>query len=68
MISSGLARRSRHGALCRDAMAASPRLAKPRSAAGTLTYMIPADAPPTLDGHRETTFATCTRRRRSTAC
>src|SRR5947207_12370381 len=25
---------------------------------GTLTYMIPADAPPTLDGHRETTFAT----------
>ena len=25
---------------------------------GTLTYMIPADAPPTFDGHRETTFAT----------
>src|SRR3984893_3287085 len=25
---------------------------------GTLTFMIPADAPPTLDGHRETTFAT----------
>jgi peptide/nickel transport system substrate-binding protein len=25
---------------------------------GTLTYMIPADAPPTLDGHRETTYAT----------
>ncbi|MBV9687465.1 MAG: ABC transporter substrate-binding protein, partial [Alphaproteobacteria bacterium] len=25
---------------------------------GTLTYMIPADAPPSLDGHRETTFAT----------
>ena len=25
---------------------------------GTLTYMIPADAPPTLDAHRETTFAT----------
>src|SRR6201998_4660383 len=25
---------------------------------GILTYMIPADAPPTLDGHRETTFAT----------
>jgi peptide/nickel transport system substrate-binding protein len=24
---------------------------------GTLTYMIPADAPPTFDGHRETTFA-----------
>src|SRR3954454_5945711 len=25
---------------------------------GTLTYMIPADAPPRFDGHRETTFAT----------
>lgn len=24
---------------------------------GTLTYMIPADAPPTLDGHREATYA-----------
>jgi hypothetical protein len=26
--------------------------------AGTLTYMIPADAPPSFDGHRENTFAT----------
>ena len=25
---------------------------------GTLTYLIPADAPPTLDAHRETTYAT----------
>jgi peptide/nickel transport system substrate-binding protein len=25
---------------------------------GILTFMIPADAPPSLDGHRETTFAT----------
>ena len=25
---------------------------------GTLTYMIPADAPPSFDGHRETTHAT----------
>src|SRR5262249_21699923 len=25
---------------------------------GTLTYMIPADAPPRLDGHRETALAT----------
>src|SRR5271155_3006448 len=25
---------------------------------GTLTYLIPADAPPTFDGHREGTFAT----------
>jgi hypothetical protein len=24
---------------------------------GTLTYMIPADTPPSLDGHREGTFA-----------
>src|SRR5262249_28411640 len=25
---------------------------------GMLTYVIPADAPPSFDGHRETTFAT----------
>src|SRR5579862_5752551 len=25
---------------------------------GTLTYMIPADAPPSFDGHREETYAT----------
>ena len=25
---------------------------------GTLTYLIPADAPPSFDGHREQTFAT----------
>src|SRR3979411_2795680 len=25
---------------------------------GTLTYLIPADAPPSFDGHRETTYAT----------
>ena len=25
---------------------------------GILTYMIPADAPPSLDGHREGTYAT----------
>jgi len=25
---------------------------------GTLSYMIPADAPPSFDGHREATFAT----------
>jgi len=25
---------------------------------GTLTYLIPSDAPPSLDGHRETTYAT----------
>src|SRR5947209_14074930 len=25
---------------------------------GTLTYLIPGDAPPSLDGHRETTYVT----------
>src|SRR5215210_5642691 len=30
----------------------------PPKRGGTLTYMIPADAPPSFDGHRETTFAT----------
>src|ERR1044071_8391601 len=25
---------------------------------GTLTYLIPADAPPSFDGHRETTYVT----------
>jgi peptide/nickel transport system substrate-binding protein len=39
-------------------------LAQPASAedrpkyGGTLTYMIPADAPPSFDGHREETYAT----------
>ncbi len=43
---------------------AAASLATPGSAAetpkrgGTLTYMIPADGPPTFDGHRETTYAT----------
>jgi peptide/nickel transport system substrate-binding protein len=35
-----------------------PATAETPKSGGTLTYMIPADAPPTLDGHRETTFAT----------
>ena len=39
-------------------IAAPPALAKTPKRGGTLTYMIPADAPPSLDGHRETTFAT----------
>lgn len=30
----------------------------PPKRGGTLTYLIPADAPPSFDGHRETTFAT----------
>jgi peptide/nickel transport system substrate-binding protein len=44
------------GALCL-APAAAPAGETPKRG-GTLTYMIPADAPPSLDGHRETTFAT----------
>ena len=31
---------------------------RPAKRGGTLTYMIPADAPPSFDGHREGTFAT----------
>ena len=38
------------------AMAADTVEATPKRG-GTLTYMIPADAPPSLDGHREGTFA-----------
>src|SRR6202035_4085951 len=46
------------------ALGAALALAWPAGAAetpkrgGTLTYMISADAPPTFDGHRETTYAT----------
>ena len=32
--------------------------ADPAKRGGTLTYMIPADAPPSFDGHRESTYAT----------
>src|SRR5271170_2228768 len=45
-------------------LGAAVALASPAGAAetpkrgGTFTYMIPADAPPSLDGHRETTYAT----------
>ena len=35
-----------------------PATADNPKSGGTLTYMIPADAPPSLDGRRETTFAT----------
>jgi peptide/nickel transport system substrate-binding protein len=40
------------------ALAAAPAVAQTPKKGGTLTYMIPADAPPSLDGHKENTFAT----------
>ncbi len=40
------------------AMAAPALAAETPKHGGTLTYMIPADAPPSFDGHREATFAT----------
>ncbi len=36
----------------------SARAADKPKRGGELTYMIPADAPPSLDGHRESTYAT----------
>ena len=47
-----------------SALAALLALAPPAAAdetpkrGGTLTYLIPADAPPSFDGHREATYAT----------
>jgi peptide/nickel transport system substrate-binding protein len=35
-----------------------PAAAETPKRGGTLTYLIPADAPPSLDGHRETTYVT----------
>ena len=35
-----------------------PQPPKTPKRGGTLTYMIPADAPPSFDGHRESTYAT----------
>jgi peptide/nickel transport system substrate-binding protein len=37
---------------------AAPAFAETPKRGGTLTFMIPADAPPSFDGHREGTFAT----------
>ncbi len=46
-------------ALClAAAVAACPAGAQTPKRGGTLTYLIPADAPPSFDGHRETTYAT----------
>jgi len=43
--------------LCVAAMAV-PAAGETPKRGGILTFMIPADAPPSFDGHRETTFAT----------
>ena len=45
------------GAVLCGAMAVAPAAETPKRG-GTLIYMIPADAPPSFDGHRETTYAT----------
>jgi peptide/nickel transport system substrate-binding protein len=55
---SGLATASLGTALCVAALAGPVAAADTPKRGGTLTYMIPADAPPSFDGHRETTFAT----------
>jgi len=55
---SGLAAASLGTALCVAAIAGPAAAAETPRRGGTLTYMIPADAPPSFDGHRETTFAT----------
>src|ERR1700694_3400721 len=51
-------RRAIWAALIGTAILAVPAAAEAPKYGGTLTYMIPADAPPTFDGHRETTYAT----------
>src|SRR6476646_11766782 len=40
------------------AIAFNPAVAQTPKRGGTLTYLIPADAPPSFDAHRESTFAT----------
>src|ERR1700676_5564069 len=47
------------GVLALAVPATAPRAAdETPKRGGTLTYLIPADAPPSFDGHRESTFAT----------
>jgi peptide/nickel transport system substrate-binding protein len=45
-------------ALCAALIVLAPAAAETPKRGGVLTYVIPADAPPSFDGHRETTFAT----------
>src|SRR5262249_51988268 len=55
---SGLAAAGLGAVLCIATAAAPAAAGETPKRGGTLTYMIPADAPPSFDGHRETTFAT----------
>ena len=43
---------------CVDCLRRAGRSDETPKHGGILTYMIPADAPPSFDGHRETTYAT----------
>jgi peptide/nickel transport system substrate-binding protein len=45
-------------ALMTSTIAAPTRAEETPKYGGTLTYMIPADGPPSFDGHREATYAT----------
>jgi peptide/nickel transport system substrate-binding protein len=51
-------KRAISAALIGTAILAMPAAAETPKYGGTLTYMIPADAPPSFDGHRESTYAT----------
>src|SRR5689334_21379949 len=59
---SGLAALGLGAALCIAPLCVAstsvPAAAEAPKRGGILTFMIPADAPPSLDGHRETTYAT----------
>src|SRR5258708_31342824 len=46
------------GVVLAASVAGAPWAAETPKRGGTLTYLVPADAPPSFDGHRETTFAT----------
>ena len=58
----GLAAHALGAALCITSLCVAnvtaPAAAETPKRGGILTFMIPADAPPSFDGHRETTFAT----------
>src|ERR1044071_9159346 len=51
-------KRALAAAILAAGIVASPALADGPKKGGQFTFMIPADAPPSFDGHKETTFAT----------